>query len=110
MGDEHTHDGQIGFLATGYTPPMWEGVFRLPPSALFEGPESLLDPTRGQVVVLPNPVQPHSEGSVALASADLTIPPRIELNYFDDPHDVTVMVAVMRKALEVAKAWPATTR
>ncbi len=80
MGDEHTHDGQIGFLATGYTPPMWEGVFRLPPSAFFECPESLLDPTRGQVVVLPNPVQPHSEGSVALASADLTVPPRIELN------------------------------
>jgi choline dehydrogenase-like flavoprotein len=32
--------------------------------------------------------------------------PRIELNYFDDPHDVRVMVAVMRKALELANAWP----
>ena len=106
LGDEHTHDGQIGFLATGYTPPIWEGVFRLPPSAFFEDPESFLDPTRGQVVVLPNPVQPHSEGSVTLASADPAVPPRIEFNYFDDPHDVTVMVAVMRRALEVAKAWP----
>ena len=106
LGDEHTHDGQIGFLATGYTPPIWEGVFRLPPSAFFEDPESFLDPTRGQVVVLPNPVQPHSEGSVTLASADPAVQPRIELNYFDDPHDVKVMVAVMRRALEVAKAWP----
>jgi choline dehydrogenase len=106
LGDEHTHDAQIGFLATGYTPPIWEGVFRLPPSAFFEDPESFLDPTRGQVVVLPNPVQPHSEGSVTLASADPTVPPRIELNYFDDPHDVAVMVAVMRKALEIAKSWP----
>ncbi|MDQ6714566.1 MAG: GMC family oxidoreductase N-terminal domain-containing protein, partial [Actinomycetota bacterium] len=61
LGDEHTHDAQIGFLATGYTPSIWEGVFRLPPSAFFEDPESFLDPTRGQVVVLPNPVQPHSE-------------------------------------------------
>jgi choline dehydrogenase len=106
LGDEHTHDGQIGFLATGYTPSIWEGVFRLPPSAFFEDPESFLDPTRGQVVVLPNPVQPHSEGSVTLASADPTVQPRIAFNYFDDPHDVKVMVAVMRKALEVAGAWP----
>lgn len=106
LGDEHTHDAQIGFLATGYTPPIWEGVFRLPPSRFFEDPETFLDPTRGQVVVLPNPVQPHSEGSVTLASADPAAPPRIDLHYFDDPHDVTVMIAVMRKALEIAKAWP----
>ena len=106
LGDEHTHDAQIGFLATGYTPSIWEGVFRLPPSAFFEDPESFLDPTRGQVVVLPNPVQPHSEGSVALASADPAVQPRIEFNYFDDPHDVKVMVAVMRRAIEIAKAWP----
>jgi choline dehydrogenase-like flavoprotein len=106
LGDEHTHDAQIGFLATGYTPPIWEGVFRLPAAAFFEDPESFLDPTRGQVVVLPNPVQPHSEGSVTLASADPAVPPRIELNYFDDPHDVRVMVAVMRRALEIAQAWP----
>lgn len=106
LGDEHTHDAQIGFLATGYTPSIWEGVFRLPPAAFFEDPESFLDPTRGQVVLLPNPVQPHSEGSVTLASADPAHPPRIAFNYFDDPHDVKVMVAVMRRALEIARAWP----
>jgi choline dehydrogenase len=107
LGDEHTHDAQIGFLATGYTPPIWEGVFRLPPSAFFEDPEAFLDSTRGQVVVLPNPVQPHSEGSVTLASGDPAVSPQIDLNYLDDPHDVLVMVTVMRKALEIAKAWPA---
>jgi choline dehydrogenase len=57
--------------------------------------------------VLPNPVQPRSEGSVTLASADPAVSPRIDLNYLDDPHDVLVMVTVMRKALEIAKAWPA---
>ncbi|KQU68870.1 GMC family oxidoreductase [Phycicoccus sp. Root101] len=106
LGDEHTHDAQIGFLATGYTPAIWEGVFRLPPAAFFEDPETFLDPTRGQVVVLPNPVQPHSEGSVTLASADPAVPPTIDFNYFGDPHDVTIMIAVMRRALEVAQAWP----
>jgi len=106
LGDEHTHDAQIGFLATGYTPAIWEGVFRLPASAFFDDAESFLDPTRGQVVVLPNPVQPHSEGSISLASADPAVHPRIDFNYFDDPHDVKVMVAVMRRALDIANAWP----
>ena len=106
LGDAHTHDAQIGFLATGYTPGIWEGVFRLPSAAFFDDPEAFLDPTRGQVVLLPNPVQPHSEGSVTLVSADPAVHPRVEFNYFDDPHDVVVMIAVMRRALEIAKAWP----
>ena len=106
LGDPHTHDAQIGFLAAGYTPAIWEHVFRIPPAAFFEDPEAFLDPTKGQVVVLPNPVQPHSEGSVTLASADPAVAPRIDLNYFEDPHDVAVMVAVMRRALEIAAAWP----
>ncbi len=106
LGDEHTHDAQIGFLATGYTPGIWEGVFRLPAAAFFDDPEAFLDPTRGQVVLLPNPVQPHSEGSLTLVSADPAVHPRVEFNYFDDPHDVVVMIAVMRRALEIAKAWP----
>jgi choline dehydrogenase len=106
LGDEHTHDAQIGFLATGYTPSIWEAVFRLPPTAFFEDPQAFLDPSRGQVVLLPNPVQPHSEGSVTLTSADPAVHPRIEFNYFDDPHDVKVMVAVMRRALDIAREWP----
>ncbi len=106
LGDAHTQDAQIGFLVCGYTPAIWEGVFRIPAAAFFEDPDAFLDPQRGQVVVLPNPVQPHSEGSVTLASADPATAPRIDLNYLADPHDVAVMIAVMRKALEIVKAWP----
>ncbi len=106
LGDEHTHDAQIGFLTCGYTPAIWEGVFRIPAGDFFEDPEGFLDPQRGQVVVLPNPVQPHSEGTVTLAGADPSLPPRIDLNYLADEHDVRVIVAVMRKALELARAWP----
>lgn len=106
LGDEHTHDAQIGFLAAGYTPAIWEGVFRLPPAEFFDDAESFLNPAQGQVVVLPNPVQPHSEGTVKLVNADPAVHPQVDFNYFDDPHDVKVMIAVMRKALEIAKAWP----
>ena len=56
--------------------------------------------------MLPNPVQPHSEGEVRLVSADVADAPRIDLNYLDDPHDVAVMLAVMRRALDIVAHWP----
>ncbi|GAA4346515.1 GMC family oxidoreductase [Angustibacter luteus] len=106
LGDPHTHDAQIGLLACGYTPDIWRHVFRVDPAAFFPDPESALSPTAQTVVVLPNPVQPHSEGEVRLASSDVADAPVIDLNYFADPHDVTVMVAVMRRALEIVDHWP----
>ena len=56
--------------------------------------------------MLPNPVQPHSEGEVRLASSDPADAPRIDLNYLDDPHDVAVFIAVIRRALEIVDHWP----
>lgn len=105
LGDTHTHDAQIGFLVCGYTPEIWRHVFRIPED-YFADPATQLDPNRGLVVILPNPVQPHSEGSITLASADPNDKPVIDFNYLADPHDVEVMVAVMRKALDVAAHWP----
>ncbi len=106
LGDAHTHDAQIGFLACGYTPDIWRDVFRIDRRRRSSTTPRPPRPDARPVVLLPNPVQPHSEGSVTLASADAAEPPRIDLNYFADPHDVTVMVAVMRRALEIAAAWP----
>ena len=59
------------------------------------------------MIVLANPVQPHSEGEIVLASADPIDHPAIRMNYFGDPHDMKVMVAVMRRALDVVAHWPA---
>jgi choline dehydrogenase-like flavoprotein len=56
--------------------------------------------------VLANPVKPHSRGEIVLASADPTAAPDIRMNYFSDPHDLDVMVAVVRKALELVDNWP----
>lgn len=106
LGDLHTHDAQIGLLACGYTPDIWRHVFRIDPDRYFADPATSLAPDAQTVVVLPNPVQPHSEGQVRLASSDPAAAPVIELNYLDDPHDVTVMLAVIRRALEVVDHWP----
>ena len=106
LGDPHTHDAQIGFLVCGYTPEIWRETFRIDAGELFDDPDQSLAADSQVVVLLPNPVQPHSEGELRLASADPSDPPVISLNYFDDPHDVQVMVAVMRKALELVEHWP----
>jgi choline dehydrogenase len=106
LGDEHTHDAQIGFLVCGYTPDIWRSVFRIDPDAYFDDAAKRLAPDAEVVVMLPNPVQPHSEGEVRLASSDPDEPPVISLNYFADRHDATVMVAVMRRALEMVDRWP----
>jgi choline dehydrogenase len=106
LGDLHTHDAQIGLLACGYTPDIWRHLFRVDPADFFDDPDAALSPMAESIVVLPNPVQPHSEGEVCLVSADVADAPRIDLNYLADPHDVTVMVAVMRRALEIVDHWP----
>ena len=56
--------------------------------------------------MLANPVLPHSEGEIVLQSADPAVPPTIHMNYFADPHDLKVMVAVMRRALDIIDHWP----
>lgn len=106
LGDAHTHDAEIGFLVSGYTSELWRGLFRIDPDEYFDDAAQRLAADAQVVVLLPNPVQPHSEGEVRLASSDPAEPPAISLNYFDDPHDVQVMVAVMRKALELVDKWP----
>ncbi|CAN5136249.1 GMC family oxidoreductase N-terminal domain-containing protein [soil metagenome] len=106
LGDEHTHDAQIGFLVCGYTPDLWQVLFRVDPTEYFEDPAVQLSPDAEVIVMLPNPVQPHSEGEVTLASADPNDAPLISLNYFSDPYDVQVMVAVMRRSLEIVQHWP----
>ena len=56
--------------------------------------------------MLANPVLPHSEGEIVLESADPTVHPTIRMNYFADPYDMKVMVAVMRRALDIVAHWP----
>ena len=76
------------------------------PTSTSTTPPSGWRPTPRAMIVLANPVQPHSEGEIVLASADPAVHPDIRMNYFDDPHDMAVMVAVLRRALDVVANWP----
>ncbi len=107
LGDQHTHDAQLAIFACGYNRDIWQRCLRVDPDQYFDDADARLAPGAETVVILANPVQPHSEGEIVLASADPLEHPDIRMNYYGDPYDMQVMVAVLRRALEVAETWPA---
>ena len=107
LGDAHTHDAQIGLFTCGYNSDIWRGCLRIDPDEFFDDPAVRLAPDAESVIVLANPVQPHSEGEIVLTSADPVAHPEIRMNYYGDPHDMKVMLAVIRRALDVVAHWSA---
>jgi choline dehydrogenase-like flavoprotein len=106
LGDDHTHDAQLAAFLWGFNRATYTGCLRVDPDELFEDADARLAPDAEMVIILANPVQPHSEGEILLASADPLDKPDIRMNYYADPHDMRVMVAVLRRALDVAAKWP----
>jgi choline dehydrogenase-like flavoprotein len=101
LGDSHTHDAQIALFTCGYNPEIWRGCLRVDPDEYFADPGVSLAPDAESLIVLANPVQPHSEGEIRLASSDPLAAPDIRMNYYGDPHDMQVMIAVVRRALDI---------
>lgn len=106
LGDDYSHDAQIGYVPCGYDKALLGDRLRIDLSTFFENAEETLAADKENMILLANPVLPHSKGEIVLASADPAAAPEIRMNYFSDPHDLPVMVAVMRKALEIAQNWP----
>ena len=106
LGDLHTHDAQISMFVCGYNEDIWRRCLRTDPSEIFRDVATDLSPTAETVMLLANPVQPHSEGELLLTSADPFAQPELRMNYLSDPHDVKVMLSIMRRVLQVAKNWP----
>ena len=101
LGDEHTHDAQIGLFACGYNADILNGLMRMDAHQYFADPEATFAPESENMMILANPVQPHSKGEVRLNSANPLDAPDIRFNFYDDPHDMKVMTAVYRKCLEI---------
>lgn len=106
LGDAHSHDAQIGYVPCGYDAGFIGDRLRINLAEFFENPQKSLAVTEESMILLANPVLPHSTGEIVLASADPAAPPTIRMNYMTDPHDIKVMVAVMRKALAIVEQWP----
>ena len=106
LGDDHTHDAQIGFFPCGYNADIWNALLRIDPTEFLDDPARQLAVEAQSIIVLANPVQPHSEGEIRLTSADPAAHPDICMNYYDDPHDISVTVAIMRRCLDIVENWP----
>lgn len=105
LGDAHSHDAQIGYVPCGYDAALLGDRLRIDLSTFFEDADGTLAPDQENMILLANPVLPHSTGEIVLASSDPTAAPEIRMNYYSDPHDLKVMVAVMRKCLEIVDNW-----
>jgi len=106
LGDPHSHDAQIGFIPCGYDEDLFGTRLNIDTAGYFADPLASLAADRESIIILANPVLPHSEGEIVIQSADPATPPAILMNYFADPYDLKVMVAVMRRALDIVANWP----
>src|SRR5205823_4355365 len=84
-GDEHTHDGQIATFVTALNAPFWHAVLRIDPEDYLADAGTTLAADAENLVLLANPVQPHSEGEIVLAGPDPETHPDLRMNYLADP-------------------------
>jgi choline dehydrogenase len=105
LGDLHTHDAQITCIPSGCNGDLW-ALARVDTARFFDDVTTRLAPDAASILLLANPVQPHSEGEIVLESADPAVPPAIRMNYYGDSHDMKVMVAILRRLFDVAAHWP----
>ena len=106
LGDDHTHDAQIGFIPTLYGADVMGDRLFYDLDRYFADPIAAFDPMKSNVTFLASNCVPRSEGEIVLASSDPATPPEIRMNYFADPYDLKVMVAIIRKTLDIAANWP----
>lgn len=106
LGDAHTHDAQIAIFVCGYNEDIWKRCLKVDPASYFADPAQCLAADAETVLILANPVQPHSEGEIVLTSTDPSVAPEIRLNYLADPHDLAVTLSILRKSLDIARHWP----
>jgi len=106
LGDLHSHDMQVMCFVTGGDADLHRQILNVDTARYFDDVSQQLAPDAENLIVLANPVQPHSEGEIVLVSADPGVHPAIRMNYYDDEHDMTVMKAVIRRCLDIAAHWP----
>jgi len=110
LGDLHSHDTEIMCFVTGGNDELLRTILNIDTARYFDDVSNRLAPDAENLIVLANPVLPHSEGEIVLDSADPGTSPAIRMNYYDDPHDMKVMVAAIRRAMDIAAHWPGNRR
>jgi choline dehydrogenase len=110
FGDAGRHDIEIIFFLTGGNEEFLQTILNLDTARFFDDAGKRVANDAENLLLLPHPVLPHSRGEIVLDSADPAAPPAIRMNYYDDPHDLKVMVAAIRRAMDIAAHWPGNRR
>jgi choline dehydrogenase len=106
LGDPHRHDTEIICFLTGGNDDFMRTIINIDTSRFFDDPAARVANDAENLLLLANPVLPHSRGEIVLDSADPAAQPVIRMNYYDDPHDMKVMVAAIRRTMDIAAHWP----
>ncbi len=106
LGDAGRHDIEIIFFLTSGNEEFLRTILNIDTSQFFDDAGKCVASDTENLTLLPHPVLPRSRGEIALDSADPAVPPAIRMNYYDDPHDLKVMVAAIRRAMDIAAHWP----
>jgi len=110
VGDAGRHDIEIIFFMTSGNEEFQRAVMNIDTARFFDDAGKRVANDSENVVLLPHPVLPHSRGEIVLDNADPTAQPVIRYNYYDDPHDMKVMLAGIRKTMEIVRHWPGNRR
>ena len=105
LGDAHSQDAQIGFGCMGWGKKIQTNV-GIDLSRFFDDVDEATSPDKRRIAFLANPTLQRSTGEIVLAGPDPDTPPDIRMNCYSDPHDLKVMVAVLRRVLEIVAVWP----
>jgi choline dehydrogenase len=106
LGDSHSHDAEVICFLTGGNEDLIGKCLNIDTARYFDDAAKRLAPDAENILLLANPVLPRSEGEIVLQSADPHVHPSIRANYYDDPYDMKVMLAVVRRTLDIAAHWP----
>jgi choline dehydrogenase len=106
LGARYSHDVQISFMPGGISADLTRNQLNFDPELFSPDLDAMLAPDAEIVSFTTQLELPRSAGEVVIDSADPLAPPRIEMNYYADSIDLKVMVAAMRRSLEIAANWP----
>jgi choline dehydrogenase len=106
LGATYSHDAQISFMAGGVDAGLIGNQLNMDTSLYANDPENALGPTAENIYLISQLELPRSKGEVVVECSDPAVPPRIDMNYYADPVDLKVMVAAMRRSLDIVAHWP----
>jgi choline dehydrogenase-like flavoprotein len=106
LGDLHSHDTEIICFLTGGNDDFMRRIINVDTSRFFDDAATRVANDAENLLLLANAVLPHSRRKIVLESEDPEAKPAIRMNYYDDPHDMKVMVAAIRRTIDIAAHWP----